>query len=184
MRSTTDARAQRTTDAVLRDGTPVQLRPVVPEDKALFLAGFERLSERSRYHRFMSSTPRLRPSLLADLTELDYPSGFAWGALTHEQGRVIGIGVSRYVQLPDEPEVAETALTIIDDYQGRGLGTLLLAALRDVALENGITRFRAYVLMENIGMLALLRRFGAEIREEAPATYVAEIDLRAEGAGR
>jgi hypothetical protein len=87
------------------------------------------------------------------------------------------------VRVPDEPEVAEAAVTVVDDYQGRGLGTLLLEALGAVALENGITRFRGYALENNRPLRDLLESLGASTAHDAPGVLRVEIDLpaRAEG---
>ena len=123
---------RHSTDAVLRDGTRVRIRPIVPEDKALLVAGFERLSPESRYRRFMAQVDRLTDEQLVYLTEIDYHDHYALMALDLDHGP--GIGVARYVRLRGEPEVAEAAVTVIDDYQGRGLGHLLLQAIGAAAL--------------------------------------------------
>lgn len=164
---------------VLPDGTRVRLRPIVPEDKGRLLAGFRRLSPESRYRRFMSPLAELSPDMLARLTEVDYVDHFAWIALSLEEPGEPGVGVSRYVRLPDEPEVAEAAVTVLDEYQGRGLGTLLLQALGAVALENGIRTFRGYVLEGNAPVLEVLEGSGARVRHEAPGLLRVEVDLPA-----
>jgi len=134
---------RRTTEVALRDGTRVRLRPILPEDKAVLVEGFRRLSPESRYRRFMAPIQELTDDELRYLTEIDYVDHFAWLALDLEQPGHPGIGVGRYVRIPEEPDVAEAAVTVVDDYyQGRGVGTLLLEALGAVALENGIRRFR------------------------------------------
>lgn len=152
--------ADHTRHVVLRDGTPVVLRPAVPEDKALLAAAFERLSPESRYRRFFSPMPTLSPSLLRYLTEIDYVDHFAWAALAEEAGEWVGVGVSRFIRLADRA-VAEAAFTVIDPYQGRGLGTVLFDALVLEATSQGITRFEGTVLAENASMQGVLRRAGA-----------------------
>lgn len=169
---------RRTTEVVLGDGTRVLLRPIVPEDKERLRAAFQRLSPESRYRRFLSPLEELSPELLVGLTEVDYRDHFAWVALALDEPEGPGVGVSRYVRLPDEPEVAEAAVTVVDDHQGRGLGTLLLQALGAVALENGIRRFRGYVLESNRVVLDLLRRSGARIEHDAPGMLRVDVELR------
>lgn len=165
---------RRTLHVSLRDGTGVVIRPIVPEDAPRLADAFERLSERSRYRRFMGSVTKLTPALLEYLTRIDYVDHFAWVALT-EDGQ--GLGVARYVRAKDDPTIAEAAVTVVDDYHGRGLGTLLLEALGAVALENGITHFRAYVLSSNAPMMDLLHSLGARTTIDSPGTVAADIDL-------
>ena len=168
---------RRTAVVSLADGTRVLIRPVAPEDKPRFAEAFTRLSPRSRYRRFMSPIDELSPDMLRYFTEVDYVDHFAYVALLADERDRPGVGVARYVRLPDDPEVAEAAVTIVDDYQGRGLGTLLLDALGAVALENGITRFRGYALEENRPMLDLLAGAGADVAVDSPGVYRVEVDL-------
>jgi GNAT superfamily N-acetyltransferase len=154
---------RRTVELALPGGTRVRLRPVVPEDKERLVRGLERLSPTSRYRRFMSAVSRIPPRQLAYFTELDYVDHYAVGALAVDEPGEPGIGVARYVRLADEPAVAEVAVTVIDDYQRSGLGTLLLEALAAAALENGVREFRAEILGDNHGARKLVRRFGARV---------------------
>lgn len=175
----TDFIERRTTVVPLRDGARVTIRPVIPDDKGRFLDGFSRLSPRSRYRRFMAPLNELTPDMLVHFTEVDYVDHFAYVALLTDEPGEPGVGVARYVRLADEPEVAEAAVTVIDEVQGRGLGTILLEALGEVALENGIQRFRGYLLVENRPMLDLLEQMGARTEFDSPGLYRVEVDLRA-----
>lgn len=74
--------------------------------------------------------------------------------------------MARYVRLPDESTVAEAAIVVIDAYQGQGIGSLLMAALSKRAADCGLEYFRAYVLVENRGVIEVLRALGAS---ELPA---------------
>jgi RimJ/RimL family protein N-acetyltransferase len=158
----------------LKDGTPVTIRPIRPDDKPLLVDGLGRLSEESRYRRFMSPIHAFTEDQLRYLTEVDYHDHFAWVAL-HGERPDLGLGVTRYVRLPDRPDVAEVAVTVVDGYQGRGLGTILLAVLARTALANGIHRFHGDVLTVNTPMRRLLRRFGADAHLEAPGLVEAEL---------
>lgn len=168
---------RRTVVVSLQDGTRVLIRPVVPGDKERFVDGFARLSPRSRYRRFMSPLDELSPEVLRYFTEVDYVDPFAYVALLADDPDRKGMGVARYVRLPEEPRVAEAAVTVVDEYQGRGLGTLLLDALGAVALENGIDRFRGYALEENRPILDLLAGAGADVALDSPGVYRLEVDL-------
>jgi len=171
--------ARRSMEVSLRDGTRVRFRPIVPEDKQHLADGFDRLSPESRYRRFMAPLQELTPEMLRDLTEIDYRDHFAYIAFALEEEGEQGAGVARYVRIPGEPEVAEAAVTVVDDYQGRGLGILLLDALGAVALENGIRRFRAYALDSNRPLQELVREMGAEARFDSPGLVRVEADLPA-----
>jgi GNAT superfamily N-acetyltransferase len=170
---------RRTTEVALRDGTKVLLRPLLPEDRAVLVEGFRRLSPESRYRRFMAPIQELTDDQLRYLTEIDYVDHFAWLALDLDKPGRPGMGVARYVRIPEEPDLAEAAVTVIDDYQGRGLGTLLLEALGAVALENGIRRFRGYALEDNRPMLEVLEALGARTAHDSPGLLRVEVDLPA-----
>lgn len=160
----------------LADGTPLWLRPVVPDDRQLFTVAFEELSPESRYRRFFSPLHDLSPETLDYLTQIDYRDHFAWVALDRHGGGVRLAGVARYVRLGDA-DAAEAAVTVIDLYQGRGLGHLLLAALVVEALEWGITRFEGDVLSDNHAMQNVLARAGARLHPADGGVTRFEIDL-------
>jgi GNAT superfamily N-acetyltransferase len=161
----------------LRDGTPVRLRPILSEDKAEVVHAFERLSLQSRYQRFFCPLRELSPSLLAYLTDIDYIDHFAYGAFAISQPEPPLIGVARYIRLADEPQSAEVAIAVIDDYHRRGLGKQLLCALARAAIENGIGRFLGNSLWENRPMLKLLRRAKAQIIPEGSGLLRFVVDL-------
>jgi GNAT superfamily N-acetyltransferase len=144
----------------LRDGARVVTRPIEPGDKRALLEGFEQLSDESRYRRFLSATPRLSESQLRYLTEVDHDRHEAIIAFAEETGEPVG--VARYVRYPDDPTDAEPAVTVIDDWQGRGLGTLLLEEISQLARAAGVKRFTALVLATNDPMIALLGRLDTE----------------------
>ncbi len=139
----------------LRDGSHVRIRQGHHTDRGLLMRGFERLSTESRYRRFLASTAELSEATLRYLTEIDHHNHEAMIALDEQTGE--GIGVARYVRDADQPDVAELAVTVIDDWQGRGLGTLLLEVICARAREEGITRFTALMLATNREMMDLLR---------------------------
>ncbi len=162
----------------LGDGRSVWIRPVRPDDKARIQEGFGRMSVRNRYLRFFSGIPELTAPMLTAMTEVDGVDRFAWIALTREDEHDVLVGVARYVRL-DDPRVAEVALTVVDPYQGHGIGHLLLDALVLEALRVGVTRFEGQVLSDNSTMRAVLSDVGARMRFDEPATLHLEIDLPA-----
>lgn len=162
----------------LRDGTRALIRPIRPDDKQRLEEGLEQLSPRSRYLRFHAPVDRLTERQLRYFTEIDYADHMAWVALDEDDPRSPGMGVARYVRLAGEPTVAEAALTVLDRYQGRGLGTVLLGVLGRSAVQHDIDTFRNYVLAENEEMLGLFRQLGASIeQEEEPGVCRVDVPL-------
>jgi GNAT superfamily N-acetyltransferase len=164
-------------ETVLRDGTRALVRMVEAGDKEGFAEAMGRLSSRSRYLRFHSGVEQLSERQLQYLTEVDQRDHVAWVALTTEQGRDVGIGVARFVRVEGEPDVAEAAITVLDDYQNRGLGTVLLGVLAAAAARRGITVFRSYVLGDNTDMLNLFEALGARRSEVEPGVYQVDMPI-------
>jgi RimJ/RimL family protein N-acetyltransferase len=163
------------TPTALRDGSTVLIRQVRGSDAPLLADGFARLSARSRQMRFLSSKTTLSAAELRYLTELDHHDHEALGALNPADGR--GVGIARYIRDPGDPRAAEIAVTIADDWQGRGLGRELLARLSDRARQAGICRFTATVSADNVAMTGLLWKMGARLAGRGPGTVEYEVAL-------
>ena len=159
----------------LRDGSAVLIRPVRPADDGLLAGGFARLSDASRQMRFLTKKKELSPAELRYFTNVDHHDHEAIGALSAADGR--GVGIARYVRDTNDPRSAEIAVTIVDDWQGRGLGTELLARLSDRARQAGIDRFTALVSTQNAAMAGLLRKLGACPVGRGPGTVEYEVAL-------
>ncbi|HSC04180.1 MAG TPA: GNAT family N-acetyltransferase [Solirubrobacteraceae bacterium] len=143
----------------LSDGGRIRIRQGrAGSDRDLLLRGFERLSPESRYRRFLVPMPELREDAVRYLTDIDHHDHEAMIALDEENGE--GIGVARYVRHPERPDAAEIAVTVIDDWQGRGVGTLLVEVLSARAREEGIGRFTALMLAGNDDMMDVLSHLG------------------------
>lgn len=167
----------------IRDGTRVDVRPIDPRDKTALRDAFERLSLQSRYERFLSPLDHLSAAMLRYFTEVDHHDHEALVACDPDTARLIG--VARYVREEDDPTIAEAAITVADDWHGRGVGTALLHVLAERAREEGIGKFTAYVLARNDDMIDLLFRLGPaqivdrqsgalQIEAELPPTGVSE----------
>jgi RimJ/RimL family protein N-acetyltransferase len=160
----------------LRDGSRVRVRPIEPDDRDALAAAFERLSDRSRYRRFLAATPRLTSTVLTYLTGVDHHDHEALVAFDEESGDIVAVG--RFVREEDDDAAAEAAITVADDWQGRGLGTRLLELISERAREERIERFTATLLAENREMLDLFDRLGpvrVVDRREGTIEIVAEI---------
>ena len=168
-------------EVTLRDGSRVLVRPVRPEDKELFVRGWERFGEESRYRRFMGAKGGLSPHDLAYFTEVDHVDHEALGARDAETGE--GIGVARYIRLPNRPEAAEAAVAVVDDWQHRGLGGALLRRLTARAREHGIERFHASLFAFNHEMLALFGELGElHVRDREEGRIELDVELPCEPA--
>ncbi len=162
--------------ARLSDGTPVILRPVHAGDARLLADGFGRLSPQSIRARFLAPVARLGTAQLRSLVDVDQENRIAWGAL-HGEVPDLGLGVARCARVTGEPNVAEVAVTVVDEYQGRGLGSLLFTLLAATARGTGIERFRAYVLPDNTPVRHAADRYGASASLEAPGLLRYELSL-------
>ena len=170
----------------LRDRTKVHLRPIVPEDEPLLHEAVAAMSERTVYFRFFSPIKRMSDAMAHRLAVVDYNDRFALVATTHKPAakeRIVG--VARYDRARGT-DVAEVAVAVIDEFQRRGLGSILLAELASVARRHGIKSFQLIVLPENREMLGLLRNMGwIHQAKLAGGVYEISFDLpagRAQGA--
>jgi len=160
----------------LRDGARVRLRPLAPEDKPVLAASFERLSEESRYRRFLTTKSKLSAAELTYLIDgVDHHDHEAIGAFDPATGAMLGI--ARYVRSKEDPAAAEVAVTVADDWQRRGLGRALLDRLTYRARSEGIRRFSALVLSENRPALGLLAELGDADRRSSAGEVQLLIEL-------
>jgi RimJ/RimL family protein N-acetyltransferase len=151
----------------LRDGERVLLRPIRPDDADQLREGFRRLSERSRFLRFFTPLAALPAEWATRLTDLDHQTHRAWVAYDPDAAGVappgLGVGVARLIQLDDDPTAAEAAVAIADDYQGRGIGRLMLDVVVGTAVAVGYRTLVTNVLRENHRMLELVRGVGPPV---------------------
>ena len=139
----------------LRDGRMVEVRPIRPEDAAREKRFFERLSQRSRFQRFMQYLRELPPEMLARFTQIDYDRELALVALW--EGEFVAVG--RYAPTA-ESSSAEFALAVADDWQGKGLGHELLERLARSAKAAGYRELVGEILEANHDMLGLAAHLG------------------------
>ncbi|MGH8911802.1 MAG: GNAT family N-acetyltransferase [Acidimicrobiia bacterium] len=154
------------------DDSSVELIPLDNRHREVLADAFEDLSERSRYLRFMAPMPGLSPSDLTYLTDLDMTDHFAWGVLVDDRPAAVG----RYAKTG--PTTAEVAITVLDEFQGRRLGSLLIEVLAVVAAEADISTLEFEVLSENEAMLRILERFGAKLTPDSGVVH-AELAIAA-----
>lgn len=142
----------------LDDGAEVTLSPLRSEDRDLLVDGLEQLSPESRFTRFGQGLGHLTEAELEYLSNVDQRTHVAWGASIDGDSA----GVGRYICLEDDG-IAEIAVTVIDRYQRRGLGTLLFAALAAVARHDGMLAFRFSVVPGNEAVDRMTRGIEMEL---------------------
>jgi GNAT superfamily N-acetyltransferase len=157
-----------------RDGRVVTLRVADPADVPRIAEFYAELSADSFRRRFHSGRPK--PPLLARLARIDVAPG-AVSLLAEAEGRLVA--EARYVPIAED--VAELALAVLDDFQGLGLGRLLLSALVDHANAAGLERLSAVVSLTNDTMLHLLTRYGTALTEPADESFVVCLEISAAG---
>lgn len=159
----------------LRDGSSILVRPVQPTDGELLLDGFARLSARSRYTRFLSAKAELTPAEVHFFTHVDHHHHDALCAVDPVTGR--GVGIARFVRSRTDGQEAEVAITVVDEWQRRGIGTALLMRLATRALQVGIFSFTAVVATDNRAMIGLLRNGHAGVELTSLAGDVLEYEV-------
>ena len=165
-------------DLELRDGLRVTVRAVRPEDRDEVQAFLKRLSEESRYSRFMSPLRELSPVMLERAVHPEQGRELQLIALSREGARQTIAGGARYSAAAGSKD-CEFALTVADDWQGRGLARQLLEALMAAARAEGFVSMEGYILASNARMLGLARRLGFERIEspEGPTVCLVRRDL-------
>jgi acetyltransferase len=150
-------------DWQLPDGRTVTIRPIRPEDADLEQDFVKRMSDESKYYRFMDTLRELTQAMLVRFTQIDYDREMALIAtIPDEDGKELQIGVSRYVTNPDG-ETVEFALAVADDWQKHGIGRRLMTALIDSARAKGYRAVVGDVLALNSKMFRLMGSLGFTI---------------------
>jgi len=154
-------------------GVRVSLRLLQPGDSELIRAFFRRLSSETVYRRFLSPVTAPNDALLKRLVDIDHCDREALIALDH---RGI-VGVARYGTAPDDSH--DVAVVVADEWQGRGLGTLLMRRLAHIARSRGIASFHATMLGDNVRAQSLVRAISSRTKMRFDAGYLeVEIPLR------
>lgn len=144
----------------LRDGTPCWVWPLLPTDRAALVSEFENLSPESRRRRFLGPVVHLSDAMLKHLVdEVDGIDHVALVLMAEVGDDVVPAGIARCVRYPSQPAAADVAVTIKDDWQGRGVATALLEVLM-AQRPQGVTHLLTEVAAGNPASLAMLRRLG------------------------
>lgn len=160
-----------TAHETLRDGEKILVRAIRPDDKTRLLEHFHALSPASVHSRFFSMRRNLSDADLVKLTELDFQLQVAVVVTTGEGDGERFIGVGRYIRETDLKR-AEVAFAVRDDYQGHGVGTILLEQLAKIARAQGVEMFEADVLAENRQMLGVVEQSGFKAHRKSDSGVV------------
>jgi L-amino acid N-acyltransferase YncA len=162
-----DARHFEITDT-LKDGTPVTIRAIQPNDKKLIKEAFKNLKPETIYKRFFRFKSELTEDELKRINKFDFETNVALVVTVAEKNREIIIGAAQYYVLGNTPDAltqAEVSFTVEEDYQGQGMGSRLLKQLIRIAREKGVDQFVAKVLPQNKAMLAVFAHSGLPVKQ-------------------
>jgi RimJ/RimL family protein N-acetyltransferase len=173
--------------AVLKNGTPVTIRVMRPDDRPRLVTAFSKLERESVYVRFFSFRKEIPERALDRIADIDFDNLCGLVATIQSGAEEIVIGSCTYVANPesagDGVRSAEVAFTIEEDYQGQGLGGRLFEAAAAIARRHGLLRFTADVLASNAAMLRVFQRSGLPMRKRRDGSSIhVELDL-GRGAG-
>jgi acetyltransferase len=159
----------------LRDGTVLRFAPLRATDTAMWVEAFEHLSEQSRHNRFLVTVDHPSERMIDQLVR--QVDGYRHVALV---GRIDDrpVVIARYVRLPGDGRTAELAITVADEWQGRGVGSAAAAVLGRHALDHGVTRLTGSILRSNTAILHLMAGMGAlRIDDESSGLLEVSVDL-------
>ena len=142
----------------LRNGRPVEIRALRPEDKSEMLAAVGRTSAQSLRRRFFVPKKGFSEQEIAFFLNIDFANHVALVVELEEDGHPVIAGSGRYIVV--RPGQAEIAFMVVDAYQGQGIGTILMRHLAALARGAGLNELIAEVLPENTAMLKVFSRFG------------------------
>jgi RimJ/RimL family protein N-acetyltransferase len=156
----------------LRDGRAFEIRALRPTDEVDLLTAVDRSSPQSLYRRFMGAKRDFSDKERAFFLNVDFIDHVALVAVVKEGDRASIVAGGRYRRVIEEPGAAEIAFTVIDDYQGQGIGAALLRHLAAIARQAGLKEFTAEVLADNTPMLKVFRKCGLAYNSKRSADGV------------
>ncbi len=146
----------------LRDGQPILLRPILPEDEPIHAQFINSVSKEDLYNRFFSDVGEFNHEALANLTQIDYDREMAFVAVAFDDNGPSIIGVSRALITPDNSD-AEFAILVRSDLKGKGLGKVLMQKIISYCQAKGTKQISGMTMPTNRGMLSLAQSLGFEL---------------------
>jgi acetyltransferase len=166
---------QYESDWLLKDGTPVLIRPMKPEDEHLASDLLDNCSERTIYFRYFRVIKSWAHEALIRFTQNDYDREIGIAAIGLPPGPTVMMGVGRLVMIP-ERDAAEFAVIVADPWQGKGLGPKLIERVIEIAKDNGVRTLSGEVLAENHPMLGMVKKMGFTLLKPDEGTCRVELD--------
>ena len=156
----------------LRDGRRLEIRALRPDDRDALVAAVDRASEESLHRRFFAVRRHFTEREVDFFVNVDFVNHVALVAVVEEGGRRVIAGGARYVMI--QPGKAEVAFAVLDQYQGQGIGTVLMRHLAAIARAAGLDELIAEVLPDNAPMLKVFEQSGLRVstRREADVVHV------------
>lgn len=164
---------------ISKEGTPITIRPIRPEDREIEKDFVHQLSPRSKYLRFFSGLNELTPTMLSRFTCIEYEREMALIAVLKNEDREVEVAVGRYVPYPDGKS-CEFAIVVDDEWQNHGIGYQIMLDLIRVAKERGFETMRGLILSANREMIQLAKDLGFKVNPVPEDAKVVEAikDLR------
>jgi RimJ/RimL family protein N-acetyltransferase len=164
---------------MLRNGLRIEVRALKPSDRPDLLAAANRTSPQSLYRRFFGTRRGFTEKEIASFLNIDFLGHVALVAVVEEGGQPVIVGGGRYVVV--EPGKAEVAFTVVDQYQGQGIGAVLLRHVTTIARTAGLEELTAEVLPDNSAMLRVFETSGLplDVKREPGVVHVTLQLLRA-----
>jgi RimJ/RimL family protein N-acetyltransferase len=154
----------------LRNGRRVEIRALRPEDRDGMLAAIDRTSAQSLYRRFFGAKRHFTDQEKSFFLDVDFVNHVALVAVLEESGQPVIAGGGRYIVL--KPGQAEVAFAVIDQYQGQGIGGVLMRHLTSIAREAGLHELIAEVLPENAAMMRVFETSGLQFNKKRESQTV------------
>lgn len=160
---------------VLRDGRRLFVRPLRPEDAALYPDFLRDVTPDDLRLRFFAAMRELSPALIDKLVHLDYAHAMAFIALDENDGRMLGV-----VRLHHDPDdrSGEYAILVRSQLKGQGLGWVLMQRIIEYATADGLETIHGQVLAENATMLQMCAELGFQIADDPESPGVKVVTLR------
>lgn len=162
----------------LRSGMQACLRPLHPSDQDKIERGIMELSDRSRYLRFFSGFKTVPPSVVERLAAVDGVDHIAWGVVDLDAEGHPGIAAAHAIRDPDDPSSGEFAIAVLDDYHGKGVSRVLIAALFSDCVSKGLQTMEIAVMRENKKAVRLVSALNAKVTRGEGAVAHYRLDLK------
>lgn len=169
---------QRATD---RRGEALVIRPIRATDERMVHDLFYRLSADTVHQRFFALRKFMPHSNLQTMCTIDYDREMTLVAVVGREGKERVVGLAGYCTCPDG--FAEASFVVEDEFQGRGIGTLLMRRLTEIAEARGVRGYRAMVFADNARMLRVFEHCGYAM-EQTPDGEVVKLRIPFEESAR